>query len=110
MMLVGHVMLGGRISGFVKDWFLVGPILLAFAGMDVKGGRFMKVATAFGATSMGIYLIHPLITRGLSVIITNLLQPPYSAQIVLVEWFLAWVLSLVVAYVLWLMPIMRRFM
>lgn len=109
LMLALYVLLGDRVPPFIKAWFTVGPVLLAFVMMDIKGNRFMKVATVLGATSMGVYLIHPLITRGLSVFVTRLFQPPYSAPIVLAEWLLAWAVSLTAAYVLGRMPIVRRF-
>ena len=108
LMLALYVLLGDRVPPFIKAWFTVGPVLLAFVMMDIKGDRFMKVATVFGATSMGVYLIHPLVTRGLSVFVTRLFQPPYSASIVLAEWLLAWAISIAAAYVLSRMPIARR--
>ena len=109
MMLALYVMLSDRIPAFIKAWFTVGPVLLAFVVMDFRGERFMKVATVFGATSMCVYLIHPLVTRGLSVVVTRLVQPPYSAPIVLADWLLAWAISIAAAYVLGRMPIMKRF-
>ena len=109
LMLTLYVLLGDRVPPFIKAWFTVGPVLLAFVMMDIKGERFMKVATVFGATSMGVYLIHPLITRGLSVVVTRLAQPPYSAPIVLAEWLSAWAVSMAAAYVLGRMPIVKRF-
>ena len=109
VMLSVHVVLGDLVPGFAKDWFAVGPVLLAFVGMEVKSNWFMKVATILGATSMGVYLVHPLVTRGLSVFVTRLFQPPYSAPIVLAEWLLAWAVSLAATYMLVRIPIVKRF-
>ena len=63
-----HVVVGQRVPGFVKDWLAVGPVLLAFMGWEVKRERAVKVAAVLGATSLGVYLVHPLVTRALSVV------------------------------------------
>ncbi len=87
--LVAHVMSRGIAPGFIRDWIAVIPVLMAFVVLDARSERFVKIAAFFGASSMGVYLIHPLITRGLSVVVTRLVQPPYSAQVVLFEWMVA---------------------
>ena len=107
--LVGHVMARGMVPGFIRDWIAVVPVLLAFVILDSGKEKFVKITTFLGATSMGVYLVHPLITRGLSVVVTRLSQPPFSAQIVLAEWLLAWVISLAATYVLGRLPVVRRF-
>ena len=107
--LVGHVMARGMVPGFIRDWIAVAPVLLAFVILDSGNEKFVKIMVFLGATSMGVYLVHPLITRGLSVVVARLSQPPFSAQIVLAEWLLAWVISLAAAYVLGLLPVVRRF-
>ena len=69
----------------------------------------LAVATVFGVISMGVYLVHPLVTRGLSIVVTRFIQPPYSVWIVLAEWIVAWTVSLGATYVLRRMPIAWRF-
>lgn len=107
--LVAHVMSRGIAPGFIRDWFAVVPVLMAFVVLDARSERISKIAAFLGATSMGVYLVHPLITRGLSVAVTRLVQPPYSAQIVLLEWVVAWTLSMAAAYVLVRLPVVKRF-
>lgn len=107
--LVAHVMSRGIAPGFIRDWFAVVPVLMAFVVLDARSERFAKIAAFLGATSMGVYLIHPLITRGLSVVVARLVQPPYSAQVVLADWVVAWVLSIAATYLLGRMPYVRRF-
>ena len=107
--LVLHVLLRGIVPGFIRDWFAVGPVVLAFIGCDFKSERWVKVAALFGATSLGVYLVHPLVTRGLSVAVARLVHSPYSVPIVLADWLLAWAISIAAAYVLGRMPIARRF-
>ena len=61
----------------------------------------LAVATVFGVISMGVYLVHLVVTR--------FIQPPYSVWIVLAEWIVAWTVSLGATYVLRRMPIAWRF-
>ena len=109
IMLIAHVALRGVVHGFVRDWFAVGPVLLAFVGLEIHGGRLLRVATILGTTSMGVYLVHPLVTRGLSVLVTRVIQPPFMAWIVLGEWIAAWLFSFVAAVVLKRMPVIKKF-
>lgn len=107
--LVAHVMVRGAAPGFIRDWIAVIPVLMAFVALDVRSERFVKIAAFLGATSMGVYLVHPLITRGLSVAVTRIVSPPYSAQVVLADWVVAWALSLAAAYMLGRLPVLMRF-
>ena len=107
-MLIAHVASRGVVHGFVRDWLAVGPVLLVFVGLEIRSSRFQKVAAILGATSMGVYLVHPLVTRGLSVLVTRAFQPPYMAWIVLGEWIAAWLISFAVAVVLKRMPVAKR--
>ena len=107
-MLITHVASRGVVHGFVRDWLAVGPVLLAFVGLEIRSSRLQKVAAILGATSMGVYLVHPLVTRGLSVLVTRAFQPPYMAWIVLGEWIVAWLISFAVTVVLERMPVAKR--
>ena len=108
-MLIAHVASRGVVHCFLRDWLAVGPVLMAFLGLEIRSGSFQKVAAILGATSMGVYLIHPLVTRGLSVLVTRGVKPPYVAWIVLGEWIAAWLISFAFAVVLKRMPVAKRF-
>ena len=108
-MLIAHVASRGVVHGFVRDWLAVGPVLLVFVGLEIRSSRLQKAAAILGATSMGVYLIHPLVTRGLSVLVTRAFQPPFMAWIVLGEWIAAWLFSFVAAVVLKRMPVIKKF-
>ena len=107
--LVLHVCIRGIIPGFYRDWLVVGPVLIAFAVLDFKSERIKCIATFLGATSMGVYLVHPLFTRAISVGVTRCIPAPYTAPVVLSEWSLAWLLSFVAAILLLRIPVVRRF-
>ena len=61
-----------------------------------------------GATRLGFHLVHSLVTRALSVVVGQLVQPPFSVWVVLGDWVLAWGLSLVAAAVMGRVPGLRR--
>jgi hypothetical protein len=58
---------------------------------------------------MSVYLLHPLVTRGLSVVITRYVAAPYSASVVVGEWVVAWGISMVSAVLMLRLPGLRRF-
>lgn len=104
-----HVVMRGVVAGFYKDWVAVFPVLVGVASVGVKSIRVGKIAAVLGATSMGVYLLHPLVTRGLSVVITRQIAAPYSACVVIGEWVVAWGISMVAALLMLRMPGLRRF-
>ena len=107
--LVTHVMARGIVPGFVRDWIAVGPVLLAFLGVDSNIACMTRLAAILGLTSMGVYLIHPLVTRGLSVIVVHLVHSPYTAQVVICDWVFAWMITFLTTFVLVRVPIVKRF-
>ena len=107
--LVLHLLLRGFVPGFIRDWFAVGPVMLAFIGCDFKSERWVKVVALLGATSLGVYLVHPLVTRGLSVAVVRFGPSPYSAAVVFAEWVLAWCISFALVNLFRKMPVAGRF-
>lgn len=87
--LIAHAVF--PIKGFIRDWIVVIPVLLFFPKVTIN-----STATAyfFGNTSMGIFLIHPLMTVAFSTIIKRLIQPPYGVCEVAIVWIGAWLCSL----------------
>lgn len=104
-----YVAMRGVVAGFYKDWVVVFPVLIGVASVEVKSIRVGKIAAVLGATSMGVYLLHPLVTRGLSVVVTRQIAAPYSACVVVGEWVVAWGISMVAAVLLLRLPGLRRF-
>ena len=107
--LVLHIALRGVVPGFYRDWVAVFPVLVGVANVEVKSIRIGKIAAVLGATSMGVYLVHPLVTRGLSFLVTRQVAAPYSASVVIGEWVVAWGISMVGAVLMLRMPVVRRF-
>lgn len=107
--LVLHVILRDAFPGFYRDWIAVGPVLIAFVALDFKSERIQRIAAFLGATSMGVYLVHPIFTRAISVVVAKCIPTPYTATVVLSEWSLAWLLSLAAALLFLRLPGARRF-
>ena len=105
-MLAIHLGLHGTLPGFVRDYLLAIPVIMLFVSNKFHGG---KVATLLAATSMGVYLIHPLFARGASFAVARLVPPPYNAFVVLGDWIGVWLISLVVILVVLRIPCLKKF-
>lgn len=106
--LVAYVLLSGIVPAFIRGWFATIPLLLFFTSLSFNG-RVVSAVGVLGATSMGIYLVHPLITRALSVVWVRVFSEPYGVLPVLSEWLLAWGVAFVAAFVLLRLPVVNRF-
>ena len=88
-------------TGFVKDWIAVGPILMVFiAWSDRFTGHLTAVASFLGATSMGVYLLHPLFTKGIGIAIRRIFSAPYGVVPVMADWCVSWLCALLVTVVM----------
>lgn len=88
-------------TGFVKDWIVVVPILLAFvAWSDHFTGRLAVTASFLGATSMGVYLIHPIFTKGVGIAVRHIFSAPYGVVSVVADWCVSWLCALIVSVTL----------
>ena len=97
VVLAIHLGTRGLLPGFLRDYLLVVPVVMLFVS-DRFGDR--KIFTFLAATSMGVYLIHPLFARAMSFVVTRFISPPYNAALVLSDWVAVWGLSLIVILVL----------
>lgn len=82
---------------FVGDWIAVGPILLFFASLTLAPSR---VSAFIGQTSMGVFLVHPLLTVAFATLIKRTLPSPYGVSETMFVWVGAWVCSLAFSLVL----------
>lgn len=97
--------------GYLKDWMTVGPVLLAFVAFSGSiSGKFAAVGTFLGATSMGVYLIHPLFTKAFGLIVARLFPQPYGAGAVLFDWVMSWLAALLLTVVFLRIPKISRVM
>lgn len=97
--------------GFVKDWIAVGPILLMFVACSdwFVTGRLAVVASFFGATSMGVYLLHPIFTKGVGIVVRWIFAAPYGVVPVMADWGVSWLCALAVTLLLLRFSKLARF-
>ena len=88
--------------GFVKDWIAVGPILLSFAVWSdwFATGRLATASAFLGATSMGVYLLHPIFTKCVGIVVRRMFAAPYGVVPVMADWGVSWLCALVGTLVL----------
>lgn len=109
ILLCAYVMLGDTARGFVKDWFAVCLMVPLFYSTVIEAEtRLHKISVWIGATSMGVYLIHPLATRAISVVVRGLFEPPVGVAVVVGEWVLAWFVAVATTVALRRMPVLNR--
>lgn len=96
--------------GFIQDWIAAAPILLTFAAWsDLFTGRLAAVASFLGVTSMGVYLIHPIFTKGVGIVVRRIFAAPYGVVPVVTDWGISWLCALVVTLVLLRFSKLARF-
>ena len=105
-----HVWLRDSINGFYRDWIAVGPVLLSFVALDFKRCKVKEVALALGVTSMGVYLVHPLFARMLSLLVGKFVSPPYSASVIVADWVLVWVVTMLTVLLMRRIPLAKKFL
>ena len=92
-----HLGTRGLLPDFLRDYLLVMPVIMLFVS-DRYGDH--KIFRFLAATSMGVYLIHPLFARAMSFAVTRFIAPPYGLAVVLGEWIVIYCVS--VLSVVWL--------
>ena len=92
LIMVGIHCLGrGFVEGFVRDYLLAVPVIVLFCSSRFREN---KIVTLLASTSMGVYLVHPLFARGISLVIMRTFDRPYNAFVVIGEWLTIWMVSI----------------
>lgn len=94
-----HVVLASQIPPFVLDWFIVYPLVFGFAYAPLGNEGTIRVVDWLGATSLGVFLIHPIFAAGLHVVVDRIWEKPLGIVPVLVDWIVCWFLAALVASV-----------
>lgn len=91
---------------FVPDYLCAILLTTLFTDTSFSANRIGKL---FGETSLGVYLVHPLMTAGLGVLVRKLYGPPYSAVVVIADWLGAYLMALALTLVMLRISWIRRF-
>lgn len=78
--------------GFVGDWIAVPFVVILFFMMDFS--RIARVSSLLGTTSMGVYLVHPLMAAALGVVVKRMFVSPFGVVPTLVVWVGAWAMAM----------------
>lgn len=113
--LVGNIFLSRVIPSFIGDLIGVVPVIFFFQELSIDRLQGMKnkaavqrIVQSFGATSMVVFLVHPIITRVGSVVVSKYCAAPYSGMTIAVDWMLCWLLAFTFATIALKVPYCRR--
>jgi peptidoglycan/LPS O-acetylase OafA/YrhL len=98
---------------FVNDLAVVFAVMLAgIIGSERftrEGGRCGEIAAVFSATSMGVFLMHPLFAAFLGQkVLPRVFTVPYGVDVVLLHWSTIWALSFGMAWAGLHIPAVKR--
>ena len=103
-----HFFAATAIHAFLRDWLVVVPLLIVAVGVELPK-RLLPVAAVLGATSMGVFLVHPLFAAGFRLLIWKLRPAPYGIFPVAVDWLAVWLVAFASTLVMLRIPLMRKF-
>jgi len=90
---------------FVPD-YLCAVTLVALFLHDFKPN---KVGALLSATSLCVYLVHPIFTALNGCVVRKMCSAPYPINVVLIDWIVSWLMALVASYVLVRIRVINRF-
>lgn len=110
LLLLGMAMIQFYSGGLWVTWalFMAIPLFLCAVRLEPRTGFGEKIAYYFGATSMGVYLMHPIFTIANREVI-HYFHLQETLPLVLVDWVVAWGCSIVVILILLKIPKVSRF-
>ena len=94
---------------FIKDWFVAMPVLLTFVSIREIPLRYKYISSFLGSTSMGVYLVHPIITAGVGLGLKRLFTSPFGMNAIFVDWLTCYFLALICALIMSKIPLINRF-
>lgn len=94
--VVAHYLLDGHIRIFIRDWGLAMLCLFATASC-VLPHRCKAIARFLGATSLDVFLVHPIFAA-LCGIAFRRMPKPYGIAVFLADWVIVWAASIVFAW------------
>lgn len=110
--LVLHVLFTGVLHGFICDLLVTVPLVLFAVRLSTTclaaSSWILSLAKMAGRTSLGIYLIHPLLTRLGGCLIARLCETPYGLIPILLDWTLSWGGAFLLTLACLKLPYLRR--
>ena len=94
---------------FIKDWLVVMPILITFVSLPESLANKVNHVKVLGAASMGIYLIHPIITAGAGIAAKRVFAPPFELWVIIADWLTSYAVSILLVMGMLRVPWVNRF-
>ena len=107
-MLVVHFIAHASVPAFLRDWLVVVPLLVLTLKVSLPS-RFVCIAGMLGTTSMGVFLVHPIIAAGFGLPIRKFFPVPYGVIPELIDWISVWGVSFALSCILIRVPTVRKF-
>lgn len=104
--VVFRLSVGGPVHKFVLDYVAALPVLACCAGMSVPGEA---AARKLVDLSLGVYLLHPLVSAGVLKAAQRVVSAPYGPGVLLLDWAVVALLAVAGVLVLRRIPFIRRF-
>lgn len=106
--LIIHVLPRGQFLGWYRDALIVVSVLLLCSSYPVINPRLQDPIALLGASSLGVFLFHPMVTAMNGVWIRHVCVQPYGIVIILMDWVISWGLALLLALLSLQIPALRR--
>lgn len=103
-----HFVLKGLFPAYVRDMMAVGPFVLLFANLNLQGERISRIATIAAETSLGVFLVHPLITKALGLVFKRFCGVPYGVVATTLDWGVCWVIAFLLTFFASKLPYIQR--
>ncbi len=103
-----HFFVRSAIPAFARDMIVAIPLLVLAVKCSLPV-RMVPIAKILGATSMGVFLIHPIIAAGFGIPIHRFFASPTGILPFALDWVAVWVASFIATLILMRIPIVNRF-
>lgn len=107
--LVAYFALRCQVHCFIRGALVVIPLLILFTSQKAYPVFDCRTIKCLAECSMGVFLIHPFFAAGMSAIAQRIISPPFTAIIVICDWVLIYVLSVVFTMAMLRVKVINRF-
>ena len=107
--LVVYFVFRCQVHSFIRGMLVVIPLLILFTSQKAYLVFDCRTIKCLAECSMGVFLIHPFFAAGMSAIAQRIISPPFTAIIVICDWVLIYVLSVVFTMAMLRVKVINRF-
>lgn len=105
--IVFHYAFAGMLPTFVRDWMLAMTLLFASLHMSIPESC-KRIAMVLGRTSMGVFLIHPLVAAAFGLVFRRFFHSPFGCAPIAADWICVWLASFAMTTLITRIPWLSR--